>query len=95
MSGFDGQRLASGHQDRVVKLLLERCLGELREKRPPVVLDFSTAGYVPMETQPEVRAWLESSYRLVSTQEISWWLHPKGHIRVYLRGDLDGRGGSG
>ncbi|MEO2013508.1 MAG: hypothetical protein ABGZ53_03975, partial [Fuerstiella sp.] len=51
--------------------------------RASMIVDYSYAGYVPMDTFPQLANLLRSEYELVIRIRTEWWTAQTGYIHVF------------
>ncbi len=82
-SGWDPDVLVEDYTKRIAPEIRAQIASELMANRPSMIVDYSYAGYVPMDTFPQLANLLRSEYELVIRIRTEWWTAQTGYIHVF------------
>jgi hypothetical protein len=82
-SGWDPDVLVKDYTKRIAPEIRAQIASELMANRPSMIVDYSYAGYVPMDTFPQLANLLRSEYELVIRIRTEWWTAQTGYIHVF------------
>jgi hypothetical protein len=84
VSGWDPTVRNEDFDQRIVPGALKRCVSELRRTPPAFIVDYSPAGYVPLNRFPELARLVETEYKLAARFETSWYGYASGHVDLLV-----------
>lgn len=85
MSGWNPYAQKEGAAERVSKTVRAKGLEDYRVNKPKLIVDLSKAGFVDLETFPELHQYVKEHYVVYQKFDVSWWGNDPGQILLWAR----------